>query len=267
LKFDDKTKQEDVDHETNKIIFLTEKERFYKELERHAGTHSPYTLKPQLLESLATLYALIKHQNTTNEQKQFIASRITEDVSQCSSGFTNRVNYVISCFNMPQNLAELIAQVRFNLVDRIASIIAAKNPQGIHVHNRVIQVASNAGFGVWPINTNDLYLSTGSHDLSDEDIIKELQTGFNHHFQLFALINALREQIESLVALYGYQGKRELDKEYQQQEYEPFIECFKRFIPIETEALFETDELSCKITDINWGYVKRVLLQQLIKWR
>lgn len=263
LKLNDETKQEYFDHNTNKVIFLTDKERFFKELDRHVGEQSTYSLKRRLIESLATLYSLFKHQNTTYEQKHLIASRIAEDVSQCSPGFTNRVNYVISRFNNPQNMDELIAQVRFNLVDRIASIIAAKNTQGIHVHNRVIEVARGAGFGVWPINTDDLYLGTGSDDLSDETIIKTVQTGFNNHFQLFALVNALSEQIEALIASHGYQGKRELNTGYLFKEYEPFIECIKRFIPIETEALFELNEQSNKIININWRYVKRALLHQL----
>ncbi|HHT0594102.1 TPA: hypothetical protein ACTXXA_002319 [Legionella anisa] len=157
LKLNDKTKQEVFDQQTNAVLLLTEKEQFFKELDRHVGEQSTYSLKSHLVESLSTLYFLFTNPKTTNEQKQLIASRIAEDVGQCSQGFTNRVNYIISRFNMPQNMDELIAQVRFNLVDRLASIIAAKNPQGIHVHNRVIEVARGAGFGVWPINTGDVY--------------------------------------------------------------------------------------------------------------
>ena len=167
LRLDDETKQEVFDHQTNAVILLTEKECFFRELDRHVGPQSTYSLKPQLLESLGTLYVLFLHPTTTPDQKHLIASRIKEDVEQCSPGFTDRVNFTITLFNMPQNQDELIAQVRFKLVDRIAGIIAANNPQGIHVHNRVIEVARNAGFGVWPINTKDFYSHVGSQNLSD----------------------------------------------------------------------------------------------------
>src|SRR3990167_1023703 len=106
------------------MVMLTDKESFFKELDRHAGENSSYALKSQLLESLATLYAIFTHPKTNNEQKSLIASRIAEDVKECSPGFTNRVNYTITLFNMPQNLAELVAQTRFKLVDRLAGILA-----------------------------------------------------------------------------------------------------------------------------------------------
>ena len=263
LKLDDETKQEVLNHQTNQEDLLTEKELFFKELDRHVGPQSTYSLKPQLLESLSTLYFLFVDPKTTHEQKQLIASRIKEDVDQCSPGFTDRVNFTITLFNMPQSQDELIAQVRFKLVDRIASIIAAKNPQGIHVHNRVIEVAREAGFGVWPINTQDFYSHVGSQNLSDEDIIRRIQIGFSNHFQLFALVNALRDELEALIVPHGYQGKRDLEHDYKKEEYAKFCESINLFIPIPMGKLLETDTLSGFVTDINWQNVKHQLLQQL----
>lgn len=262
---DDKSTHEVFNHQTNQVDLLTKKAIFFKELNRHAGENSGYSKKSQLLESLSTLYAIFTHPKTSNEQKILIASRIEEDVKECSPGFHDRVNYVIILFNMPQDLAQLVAQARFKLADRIAGILASKSAQGVHVHNRVIQVAHEAGFGVWPINTNDLYYSTGSSELSNEDINKILQTGFNNHFQLFALLNALCEQIEALIAVHGYQGKRGLGNEYKQEAYEKFCECCNRFIPSEMGELLETDTTSGKVIDLNWRHVKRALLQQLIE--
>lgn len=261
---DDKTMHEVFNHATNQVELLTRKEIFFKELNRHAGENSGYSKKSQLLESLSTLHAIFTHPKTSNEQKSLIALRIAEDVKECSPGFHDRANYVLILFNMPQNLAQLAAQARFKLADRIAGILASKSAQGIHVHNRVIQVAHEAGFGVWPINTNDLYYSTGSSNLSDEDIINRLKTGFDNHFQLFALLNALCEQIEALIAVYGYQGKHESDNEYVKETYEKFCECCNRFIPSTMEELLEIDTTSGKVIDLNWQTVKRALLQQLI---
>ncbi len=261
---DDKTTHEVFNHRTNQVELWTRREIFFKELNRHAGEYSVYSKKSQLLESLSTLYAIFTYPKTSNEQKSLIALRIAEDVKECSPGLHDRVNYVIILFNMPQNLAQLAAQARFKLADRIAGILASESAQGVHVHNRVIQIAFEAGFGVWPINTNDLYYSTGSNDLSNEDINQILQTGFNNHFQLFGLLNALCEQIEALIAVHGYQGKRELDNEYKKEAYEKFCECCNRFIPSTMEELLEIDTTSSKVIDLNWQTVKRALLQQLI---
>src|SRR3990167_10234422 len=261
---DDKTQAQEVfDHQTNQVVLLTEKEKFYKELDRHVGPQSTYSLKPQLLDSFRTLYVLFTHPKTTDDKRYLIASRIADNVEQCTPGFTNQVNYLITLFNIPQNQDELIAQVRFKLVDRIARIISAKNTQGIHVHNRVIEVARNAGFGVWPINTGDVYFHTGSRDLSDADIISHIETGFTNHFQLFALLNAMRDELEDLIVSDGYQGKRDLAQDYKLGEYENFCECLNRFIPIPMDELLVTDEMSGFVTDINWENVKRALLKKL----
>ena len=230
LNLDDTVKQAVFDYRTHDMRPLTEKERFFNELDRHAGATSSYSLKPQLLESLSTLYLLFKDSKTSDDQRRLIASRIAEDVSQCSPGFINRVNFILSLFNMPQNIDELMAQVRFNLVDRIAGILAAKNPQGIHVHNRVIELARVVGFGVWPLNTGDVYAHSGSYNLSDADIISRVQTGFANHFQLFGLLNGLREQLEALLADHGYQGKRELEQAYEAEAYAKFIDCISYWI-------------------------------------
>ena len=263
LNLDDTLKQEVFDYRIHDVRLLTEKERFFNELDRHVGATSIYSFKPQLLESLSTLYCIFNDSKTSDAQKRMIASRIAEDVSQCSPGFTNRVNFVITLFNMPQNIDELMAKARFNLVDRIAGIMAAQNPQGIHVHNRVIELARVAGFGVWPINTDDVYAHSGSYHLSDEEIISRVQTGFDNHFQLFALVNALCEQLEALLADHGYQGKRALEEEYKAEAYAKFMECINYFIPIPMGELLESDPTSGKVTNIHWPHVKRALLQRL----
>jgi flagellar basal body-associated protein FliL len=261
---DDKTQaQEDYDHQTNTWRRLTKKELFFKALERHLGEQSTYSFKPQLLDSFRTLYFIFMNPKTSDDQRYLIASRIADNVEQCTPGFHNQVNFLITLFNMPQNQDELIAQVRFKLVDKIARIIAEKNTQGIHVHNRVIEVARNAGFGVWPINPGDAYFNTGSRNLSDAEIISRLRTGFDNHFQLFALLNALRAELEALIAPHGYQGKRALENEYRKEEYEKFFECLNRFVPMQMGELLEIDEMSGKITDINWQYIKHQLLQKL----
>ncbi len=261
---DDKAQaQEDFDHQTNTWVRLTKKELFFKALERHLGPNSTYSLKHQLLDSFCQLYVLFTHPTTSDDKRYLVASRIADNVDQCTPGFTNQVNYLITLFNMPQNQDELIAHVRFKLVDRIARIIAEKNNQGIHVHNRVIEVARIAGFGVWPINTGDAYFHTGSENLSDAEIISRVQTGFANHFQLFALVNALREQLEALIAVTGYQGKRELENDYKMEEYEKFCECIKLFIPNQETEILDRDTESGLVTDIHWQHVKRQLLQQL----
>ncbi len=263
LELNDETKPEVSNHQTKELDSLTEKELFFKELNRHLGPESTYSLKEKLLDSFSTLYVLFNDPTTSDDKKSLIASRIEDSVKECTEGFNNQVDFLIIFFSIPQNQDELIAQVRFKLVDRIAGMIAAQNPQGTHVHNRVISVSNQAGFGVWPINTGDVYLRAGSEDLSDADIISRLQTGFANHFNLFSLVNALRDELKALIVPHGYQDKRGLENDYKLEEYQKFNECINLFIPIEIEHLLEKDEKSEKITDINWQNVNRALLKKL----
>lgn len=221
-----------------------------------------YAYKPQLLESLGTLYALFTHSQTTHEQKQMIASGIAEDVHECTPGFNNRENFLITRSNLPQNMDELISLARFHLVSRIQALLQP-TPQGVNVHNRVIEIARIAGYRVWPLNTQDVYRNAGSSNLNDKAIIETLQTGFANHFQLFALLNALCAEIEAIIALHGYQGMRALDNAYKEKDYSKWKECINAFIPIVMVDLLEFDTNSNKLTNIHWPNVKRALLQKL----
>ncbi|HHT0594101.1 TPA: hypothetical protein ACTXXA_002318 [Legionella anisa] len=72
----------------------------------------------------------------------------------------------------------------------------------------------------------------GSSNLSDDTIIVRLKAGFANHFQLFALVNTLRDELEALIVPHGYQGKRDLENGYKKEEYEKFCECLNLFISI-----------------------------------
>src|SRR3990167_354989 len=263
LQLDDKHAVfEDVNYTANEIIMLTTKAKFSKELARHAGASSAYTHKSELLESLAKLYVVFKHADTTNEQKNFISRSIAEDINQCTPGFHDRVNLSIILLNISQNLDELLAQVRFNLVDKIAHQLADKSAQGVHVHTRVNRIASVYGFGVWAINMKDSYEHVGSSDITDETIKQKIQEWFKNHFQYFAIINALCEQIKAYLAPIGYNGNRQSGAEYANGEDDNFFECINRFVPVDKGIVFARNN-SGKVSDINWQYIKTAFLHKL----
>ena len=268
LKLDNTEKnREFYDHEAKEEVLGTEKEAFINELNRHAGPKSAYSLKPQLLDSLRKLYCIYTHSNTNADQQHILASRIHEDITQCSPGFNDRVNFLLALFDMPQNLDELLAKARFHLVDNIARTFSQKNPQGVHVHSRFFVIAESFGYGVSAINEKDLYLHTGSSDKSDDDIEKILAEGFKNRFGLFGMVNALREQIEHLMTTQGYNGRNE--KGYENSVYLKLIELVKPFIDIKVDAeLLEMDAKSqTLVIDINWQRVNLALLQKLYEER
>jgi hypothetical protein len=257
--------RESYDHEAKKQVLGTEKEAFINEFNRHAGPKSTYSLKSQLLDSLRKLYCIYTHENTNADQQFLIASRIHEDITQCSPGFNDRVNFLLTLFDMPQNLDELLAKARFHLVDKIARTFAQKNAQGVHVHSRFFMIAERFGYGVSAINEKDLYLHTGSSDKSDEDIEKVLAEGFKNRFGLFGMVNALREQIENVMTTQGYNGRNE--KGYEGGVYLKLIEIVKHFIDIKdgTELLEMDEDTQTLVIDINWQRIRSALFLKLIE--
>lgn len=269
LKLDDINPVEEYfNHKTEEYILLTQKEAFFKELNKHAGPASTMSSKRELLESLSKLYCVFIYPKTKDHKKYMIAKRIYEDIINCSPGFSDRVKFTTLILNVPLNLDELLAQVRFNLVDKIANIAAIGNTQGVHVHNRFFEVAQASGYGVWRINRQDAHLQVGSSHLSDEDVEKKLEEGFAKYFHLFGLLNLMREQIEALIADLGYDGRKQEGYDPQLYPYFTNLELF-RSLSIKEEVLRVIDEEALRkeetyrVLDINWQIIKNTLLNKL----
>ncbi len=259
LNLNDTDKQSVFDSKTDTWVDLTEKEIFFKDFDKHVGPTSSYSLKPQLLESLRTLYCCFIDPKTTTTQKSMVALKIQEGIADCSPGFNDRVNFTIFLFYIPRNMDELLAAVRFSLVDQLANKVAQTNTQGVHVHTRFFAIAQLYGFGVWSINKDDLYLQTGSSDLSNQDIAKKLEEGFSAHYGLFGILNSMRDQIKTLLTRQGYNGRNE--EEYKNKDREKFSELIKPFITINDDKLFEMTE-TLKTLDINWKNVNEALFKK-----
>src|SRR3990167_1074092 len=95
LSLDDIEKQSVFDSKTWVWVDLTEKEIFFKDFNKHVGPESSYSLKSQLLESLCTLYCGFIDPKTTATQKSIVACKIKEEITECSPGFNDRVNFAI----------------------------------------------------------------------------------------------------------------------------------------------------------------------------
>lgn len=63
-------------------------------------------------------------------------------------------------------------------------------------------VARNLGYGVRPLNLEDIYQG----NISDETIQKKIEETFASRYTIFNILNSLIEQLQSLVRLRGYKG-------------------------------------------------------------
>lgn len=236
-----------------------QKADFLHHLKRHAGDDSTYSLKAPLHESLKVLYTVLSDATTALDQKQAIALKLVEGAPNCSPGFHDRTNECVISLSIPQSLDELLSIYRQGIVSRAANATTDE----IHAYNRFFVMAQGMGYGVRPLNPNDIYQG----NIADNTIKEKIEQAFAVYYTFFPILNSLHEQINGLVRLRGYNGRR--DAGYQYEDYHKFDDTFlKPFISMTADKLFVTEldeNFVPVILDINWLEVKKVILDIMIK--
>jgi hypothetical protein len=242
---------------------------FFSHLDERIGSGSTYSLKKQLLESIAVILSALTKSETSVDKKLAIATKLSDGVSQCTPGFHNRVNEVVTSLTIPDDFDALLAVQRKSIVSNAASLALSElNQSGkinkaseIHTYNRYFTIACGDGYGVRALNDNDWYHG----QLHDEKIQGDLQAAFVNKFTLFHVLNGLLEQIAEIVKSRGYSGTKQDGYEY--AEFSKFDnEFFASYIYISTDDLFVTknaENATPVITDINWKNVRLALLRKL----
>lgn len=162
----------------------------------HVGEDSTYKLKKEVLDGLKVLYGKFTHPDTKPDEKTSLTLKLLERAEECTPGFHNGVNQLVQSFGMPKTLDELLYQVRYEMVEKAA--LSQSNE--IHNYNRFFTLASRIGYGIYPINSRDVY--TGS--IIDNDIKQILARAF----RFFPLLNGLISQCNSVLCHLGYMGRK-----------------------------------------------------------
>ncbi len=246
---------------TNDILHLDDerKSAFIHHLNRCAGETSTYSLKPRLHESLQTLYLVLADEKTPPDQKQALAVKIHEGAANCTAGFHDRCNECLESLHQPENLDEMLGMIRQSIV----SMAASRTTDEVHAYNRFFILARNMGYGVRPLNLDDIYQGI----IDDATIKEKLMRAFTARYTLFAVLNALIEQLQSLVKSRGYAGARETGYAY--EDFCKFNNDFlKPFIgELTDDQLFvskeDDDNMVPVVMDINWCEVKKALLRKV----
>src|SRR3990167_1068237 len=257
LHLDDTQKCYPNDEDPVKREF-TQKTEFFYHLNRHAGPASTYSLKARLHESLQTLYSVLADPKTPPDQKHSLAVKIVEGAPNCTGGFHDRCNECIQSLIQPDNLDEMLGIIRQSIV----STAANQTTDEIHAYNRFFVVARNLGYGVRPLNLEDIHQGA----ISDETIQKKIEEAFTSRYTIFNALHSFIDQLQSIVRLQGYNGR--VDVGYAYEDYCKFnSDYFKPFIgDILDYQLFEyrvDDNLVPTIVDINWCEVKKALINKL----
>ena len=267
LHLDDTQKLYPHDDDPVKREF-TQKTEFFYHLNRHAGPDSTYSFKAPLHESLQTLYSVLADPKTPPDQKYSLAVKIVEGAPNCTPGFHDRCNECIQSLTQPENLDEMLSVIRQSIVSGAAN----QTTDEVHAYNLFFVVARNLGYGVRPLNLEDIHQG----NISDETIQEKIEEAFASRYTIFNILNSLIEQLQSLVRLRGYKGAR--DAGYAYEDYVKFDDDYlKDFVTLNSRELFifveeakgEVDEdgdvlMVPRVLDINWVNVKKALLKKLI---
>lgn len=234
-------------------ISAAEEKPILNALKNHVAIGSTPDCQSQIRASLAIIYTIFKRSEIMFDEKCKIALSIKADVDKASPAFADALNFLITMLATPQNLGELMDKLRFNMVDKIAKELHAKNLLETSLESRVFKLANRTGFKVGPISEDSIYNRPPKSAITDEDLQQIIQTQLNNHFQFFALMNGLQKELEVLVTAHGHIKNA---GEHDPRALNSFQYCIKRIIPS-----FEMQI----VRDIPWQQVKKALLEQLMK--
>ena len=253
------------------ILYQSESCLEKKSLEKHLGADSSYQSKKILAEQLQLIYYRLQGDLDTelgqlsDDARKALLSKLTEEITQCTAGFHNRVNAIVASFQRPRNLEQLLYLVRTTIVEEVAFSLTNE----VHAWNQVSVIAATEGLGIKPIFSGDPH----SGNLIDDSIGKALREKFQKKFTPFNLPNLL------VHALMGLLPELEVEKseiETGEKEglcsetVEKIIKLIKCYVPnsitsdpLDWQKYFNIYE-DC-IFNVNWNAVYRYFYQELSK--
>ncbi len=210
------------------------------------------------LELTKNLQIIFIYANTASANPLILTQMPKEtDELHCTAGFHNRVQYVLQLLHSPISFDELTALYRKDIVDRAARSLT----DDIHTHNLYFIIARNTGFGVLSINEQDAYLYTDNEEIIYNHILRY----FESEYTFFKILTDCYHRIKSKAEDFGYLGSKSDSGGYTYDEYNKICDFMKQIFPSLnlTNCLVLTSE--SVVIDINWFYIKQLLLHELIK--
>lgn len=225
----------------------------------HTGRNSSFTHKQVLINYFEILYAYLNghfsaYDPPGDDIKQAIIAKVSEGIQQCSPGFLNRVQSIISGIKLPKQLIDLLANYRKQIVEKVCN-----NVQEVHAHNRYFRIANQLGLSIPYRAERDVY--RGAH--SDRDIRFKLSNAFNQHYTPSKIVSEL---FLSIFNGYEYCGdKTNASEGYKNPVYSGITEYLQEFFDDKTlcyDTVFRMNE-DWKFCDINWLWVSDRLIKLL----
>ncbi|MCX7116826.1 MAG: hypothetical protein NTW94_02780, partial [Legionellales bacterium] len=227
------------------------------ELKRHTRIDPSYpnALRGDLLRGLLILL----EQELSPDNITAIANQLIEGAPQCTQGFHNRVNELVTGFVTPKNISELLYQIRGDIVRKAARTLS----DDVHVNNSFFKVANLEKYGIEQINVHDEYWGSKPYPA----IRSALERTFSSDFQYIDVLALLSKMAKSvLIMRAGYSGRRPVGDPYKAEYYNKF-EALLGGIPFELPggirefAVFDED--TYEVYDLNWNHINQLLFKKL----
>lgn len=213
--------------ELQKIIVTADPQLSPDCLEKHIGDKSRYRAKDFLQKQSQLIYHRLqgnlddKLGKLLPGDRQALICKLTEEISNCSEGFHNRVNTIVDSFHQPCNLDELLYIVRKRLVENVATQLTKE----VHTWNGVSIIAAADGLGIKANFSGDTY----SGNLPLVTIRRALQQTFAKYFTPYFLPSLLTVAFKELIPELEIEKKSENGLCLQTQE--KIIGLIKAFLP------------------------------------
>lgn len=250
-----------------------EKQRCTVYLKKMVGKNSAVTdyLRKGICQRLWIIFHALSRENLTPEQEQdneIIRLKLIDGIDKCAEGLYDRAEDCKFTLERPTTIQHFLTKIRKNLViDTFYETHAGANEeQNVHVHGRFFALAEELGLGL-----QRMAELANAHNAVED--IKALITKFNERYQLFSILNQLRETIKDELARLGYNGYKTENEEYAYPQYSKFLTLFKTLL--ELESNFDISYLVCeqvgdeidecfKVRDLNWNKINGRILDRLI---
>lgn len=225
-----------------------------------------YAQVDALKESLRVVYiyyhGLHNNGRTDANLQGAIKDKIIEGAAHCTPGFHNRVNQIITGFQLPNTIDALLMHYRTEIVSRAASAYT----DDVHGHNQFAIVANQLGKNVDVLNPNDPYRLIGGNVIPP--LISE---AFRQHYHPLAIIDNVVTAYKSvLIGHHDYTGIKAAG--YEAGDYDEWRVYLEKLLGMQEGAIgladfLIMDEETFVVTDINWSYVTHRLAEKLLEKR
>ena len=176
-------------------------ERFQEHMHSKATADSAYAQIRSVRQGLKIIHDHFFHANTAPSDKASIILKLEERSANCPPGFHNGVNAIVEGFYLANSINELLYRVRRDLVARAANQLTDE----VHANNDCFTIAAASGYGIWPLNKEDIYHG----GLSTATIQEKLAEVFEFGMRLFPLLQNLDDQLRGQLVNAGYMGASE----------------------------------------------------------